>query len=84
MNLHWDQSLSFWRLLQHLASFPGGSSGKESACNEGDPGLIPGLEDLLEEGMAIHYSIPAWGIPWTEESGGLESMGLQRVEIFSD
>ena len=35
--------------------FPGGSTGKESACNEGDPGLIPGLEDLLEEGMAIHY-----------------------------
>ena len=59
--------------------FPGGSTGKESACNEGDPGLIPGLEDLLEEGMAIHYSIPAWGIPWTGEPGELQSTGSQIV-----
>ena len=39
-----------------------------------------GQEDPLEEGMAIHSSILAWGrIPWTEEPGGLWSMGLQRV-----
>ena len=37
-------------------------------------------EDLLEKGMATHFSIPAWKIPWTEESGGLQSMGSQRVE----
>ena len=45
--------------------FPGGSDGKESACNAGDLGLIPGLgwEDLLEEGMATHSSILAWRIP---------------------
>jgi len=36
-------------------------------------------EDLLEEGMAIHSSIPAWEIPWAEEPGGLQSMGSQRV-----
>ena len=36
-------------------------------------------EDLLEEGMATHSSIFAWRIPWTEESGGLQSMGSQRV-----
>ena len=36
-------------------------------------------EDPLEEGMATHYSILAWRIPWTEESDGLQSMGLQRV-----
>ena len=36
-------------------------------------------EDPLEEGMAIHSSILAWRIPWTEESGGLWSIGLQRV-----
>ena len=36
-----------------------------------------GWEDLLEEGMATHSSIRAWGIPWTEERGGLQSMGLQ-------
>ena len=38
-----------------------------------------GQEDLLEEEMATHYSILAWEIPWTEESGGLQSMGSQRV-----
>ena len=36
-------------------------------------------EDPLEEGMAIHSSILVWRIPWTEEPGGLQSMGLQRV-----
>ena len=44
-----------------------------------DMGLIPGWEDLLEEGMAIHSSVFAWRIPWTEEPGGLQSIGLQRV-----
>ena len=38
-----------------------------------------GLEDPLEEEMATHSSIPAWRIPWTEEAGGLQSMGSQRV-----
>ena len=53
---------------------------KKSACNAGaagDMGLIPGLEDLLEEGMAVHSSIPAWRIPWTEGPGGLQSMVSQ-------
>ena len=35
-------------------------------------------EGPLEEEMATHSSILAWGIPWTEESGGLQSMGLQK------
>ena len=39
-----------------------------------------GLEDALEKGMATHSSILACRIPWTEEPGGLQSMGLQRVE----
>ena len=34
-----------------------------------------GQEDPLEKGMAIHSSILAWGIPWTEKPGGLQSMG---------
>ena len=38
-----------------------------------------GWEDPLEEGMATHSSILAWRIPWTEEPGRLQSMGLQRV-----
>ena len=125
--------------------FPGGSDGRASVYNAGDPSLIPGLgrspgegngnplqyyclenpmdrgawlatvhgvaqsrtrlshftfiffhmgiclqcretqvqslswEDPLEKGMATHSSILAWRIPWTEEPGGLQSMGLQRV-----
>jgi len=39
----------------------------------------PGWEDPLEKGMAAHSSILAWRIPWTEEPGGLQSMGLQTV-----
>ena len=39
----------------------------------------PGREDPLEEGMAAHSGILAWRIPWTEEPGGLQSIGLQRV-----
>ena len=35
-------------------------------------------EDPLEKGMATHFSILAWKFPWTEEPGGLQSMGLQN------
>ena len=38
-----------------------------------------GREDSLEKDMAIHSSILAWRIPWTEEPGRLQSLGLQRV-----
>ena len=38
-----------------------------------------GWEDPLKKGMATHSSIPAWRISWTEEPGGLQSMGSQRV-----
>ena len=38
-----------------------------------------GQEDPLEKGMATHSSVLTWRIPWTEEPGGLESLGLQRV-----
>ena len=43
------------------------------------PRFDPGWKDLLEEGMATHSSILAWRIPWTEEPGGLQSIGSQRV-----
>ena len=52
-----------------------------SACKAGDAGdlgSVLGWEDLLEEEMATHSSILAWGIPWTEEPGWLQSMGPQR------
>ena len=54
---------------------------KDSTCNGRDSGVIgsiPGPEDPLEEGTATHCSILAWRIPWTEEPGGLQSMGSQR------
>ena len=44
-----------------------------------DEGSIPGLGRSLEESMATHSSILAWRIPWTEEPGGLQSTGSQRV-----
>ena len=39
-----------------------------------------GWEDPLEKEMVTHSSIPAWKTPWTEEPGGLQSIGLQRVK----
>ena len=47
--------------------FPGGSDGEESGCDAGDLGW----EDPPEKGTAIHSSILAWRIPWTEEPAGL-------------
>ena len=60
-------------------TFPGGSDGKESACKAGDLGRFLGQEDLLEKGMASQSTMLALRIPWTEEPGGLQSMGSQRV-----
>ena len=60
-------------------SFVGGSEGKESACNAGDLGLIPGLGRSLEEGMGTHSSVLAWRIPmdrgawWTTVHGAAKS-----------
>ena len=53
--------------------------GKESACSA--EGLVQflGGEDPLEKEMTTHSSILAWRIPWTEEPGGLQSTGSQRV-----
>ena len=58
---------------------PCGSDSKESAYNSRDLGLIPGLRSSLEKKMATHSHILAWRIPWTEEHGELQSMGLQVV-----
>ena len=45
----------------------------------GNEGSILSQEDSLEKEMATHCSIPLWKIPWTEEPGGLQSMGSQEV-----
>ena len=64
---------------------PGGSDIKESACKAGDPGSIfLGQEDPVEKEMATHSRTLAWRIPWTEEPGGLQSMGSQSQTQLSD
>ena len=53
---------------------------KEPPANAERTQLQPlGREDPLKEGMATHSSLLAWRIPWTEEPGGLQSIGSQRV-----
>ena len=52
---------------------------KNLLANAGDTGLIPGSGRSLEEKMATHSRIIAWEIPWTEEPGGLQSMGSKRI-----
>ena len=67
------------RCFSALCCFPGGSDGKEFACNAGDMGSLPGSGGSLEKRIATHSSILAWRIPWTEEPGKLQSIGSQRV-----
>ena len=66
--------------LQYMGQrgFPDGSVNKESACKAGDPGSISGSRRSPGEGNG-NTSILAWRIPWTEEPGGLQSMGSQRI-----
>ena len=54
-------------------------SGKESTRQCRKPGQSLGQEDPLEKEMATHSSTLTWETPWTEEPGGLQSMGSQRV-----
>ena len=62
-----------------MTSFPGGSDGKASAYNVGNLGSIPGSGRSPGEGNATHFRILAWKIPWTEEPGRLQFMGLHRI-----
>ena len=79
-----DQEYSAYKgqLLVSLG-FPGGAGGKEPTCQRGRCKRLVvralGREGALEEGMTTHSNILAWRIPWTEEPGGLWSIGLQRV-----
>ena len=59
-----------------VEGFPGGSVGKESTCNVGILGSIPGMGVCPGGGLATHSSILAWRIPWTEEPGELQSVWL--------
>ena len=65
-------------LNDYMAVFPSGLEVKASACNVGDLGSIPGSGRPPGEGNGNLLSL-TWRIPWTEEPGGLPSMGSQRV-----
>ena len=69
-----------------MIGLPRWLSGKESPYNKGkkqaDMSLNPGQKDPLEEGIAIHSSILAWTIPWTEEPGGLQSTGHKESDAM--
>ena len=73
--------------LCYMTAWMGGSLGEDECMNvlaiagdRRDVGLIPGKEYPLEEGLAAHCSVLDWRIPWTEEPGGLQSMGLQKSD----
>ena len=53
---------------------------KNLSTSAGDVGLIPRSEDPPEKELATHCNILAWEIPWTEEPGGLQSMGSQESD----
>ena len=55
--------------------FPGGAVVKNPPANARDVGLTPGLGRSLKKAVATHCSSLAWKIPWTEEPGGLQSVG---------
>ena len=62
--------------------FPGVSVVKNLSAMQETRVPSLGREDPLETGMATHFSILAWRIPWTEEPGGLQSIGLKRVKYY--
>ena len=71
-----------WWSMGEITGSLGGASGKEPACQSRRQEMRVqslGLEDLLEEGTVTHSNVLAWRIPWTEEPGGLQSTGSQRV-----
>ena len=73
------KSIIFQKNMSNLWGFPGGIAVKNMPANVPDMGSIPGSGRSLEEEMATHCIILAWRIPWTEDPGGLQSMGSQRA-----
>ena len=65
---------------QRKQGSPGGSEGKESACNAGARVRALGQEDTLQNGMAAHCSIFTWRIRWAEKPGRLQSRGHKDLD----
>ena len=67
--------------MDSVKSFPGGATGKEVTCQCRRPRFDPqGWDEPLEKEMATHSTVLAWRVPWTEEPGGLPSMGSQESD----
>ena len=64
---------------EHVMGFPGGSEVKNLPAIQETQVWSPFWEDILEKKMTTHSSIRTCEIPWTEEPGGLQSMGWQRL-----
>jgi len=67
--------------IDSYRGFPSVSVVKNSPTKQGMQVRSLGQEDLLEKEMAIHSNIIAWEIPWREEPGKLQSMGLQEPNM---
>ena len=74
----WEIQIQF-ATIRHTLGFPGGSDGKEPACNVGGQGSIPGLGRSPGGGNGNPLQYVAWRIQCTEEPGRLQSIGWQRV-----
>ena len=74
----WRSLPGTWIFIEHLG-LPWWFSSKNLPAMQETWVRPVGQEDPLEKGMATHSSTLAWRIPWTEEPGGLQSMGLERV-----
>ena len=82
IDIQHDYELIFRMQQGCVLGFPGGTVAKNPpAMQEMQETSVPSLgwEDPLEEGVATCSSVLAWEIPWTEEPGGLQSMGSQRA-----
>ena len=76
------RGIVIWSSVTVALHFPGGSDGKESACNVGDLGSIPGLGRSLGggHGNALQYS--SLENPWIEQPGGLQSTGCKELDTI--
>ena len=77
-----DEKEKLWQGRATWMGFPGDVNGKEPTCQcrkRKKLRLSLDWEDPVEEGMAAHSRVLAWRSPWTEEPGGLQSIGSQRV-----
>ena len=78
-NDYFDFFIPYYVVKESLGAFLGGWVVKNAPANAGEKVQPLGHEDPLDKEMATHSSILAWEIPWTEEPGGLQTMGLQKV-----